>query len=46
MKKLPLGDLYYEISRFNPPATTISSGDRIQVDTEDTFNGLVRTEDD
>ena len=46
MKKLPLGDLYYEISRFNPPATTISSGDRIQVDTEDTFNGLVRTDGD
>ena len=46
MKKLELGELYYEISRHNPPALSIEPGEVVAVDTEDTFNGLVRKEGD
>ena len=46
MKELPLGELYYEISRHNPPALSIQPGETVQVETEDTFNGLVRQEGD
>ncbi len=42
VQELKLGHLYYEISRQNPPALTIQPGDTIKVETEDTFNGLVR----
>jgi acetamidase/formamidase len=46
MKVLKLGKLYYEISRHNPPALTIEPGETVVVETEDTFNGLVRKEGD
>jgi len=46
MKEIKLGTLYYEISRHNPPALTIESGETVKVETEDTFNGLVREEGD
>ena len=46
MKELKLGKLYYEISRHNVPALTINPGETVKVETEDTFNGLVRTEGD
>lgn len=46
MKELKLGELYYEISRHNPPALTIEPGETVSVETEDTFNGLVRKEGD
>lgn len=42
MKVLKLGKLYNEISRLNPPALTIQPGETVVVETEDTFNGLVR----
>ncbi len=41
-----MGNLYYEISRHNVPALTINPGETVKVETEDTFNGLVRTEGD
>ena len=44
LKELKLGKLYYEINRHNPPALTINPGETIKVETEDTFNGLVRKE--
>ena len=46
MKELPLGELYYEISRHNPPALSIQPGETVRIETEDTFNGLVRKEGD
>jgi amidase len=46
LKELKLGKLYYEINRRNPPALTIHPGETIKVETEDTFNGLVRKEGD
>lgn len=46
MKELKLGKLYYEISRHNPPALSIRPGETVVVETEDTFNGLVRKEGD
>jgi acetamidase/formamidase len=46
MKELKLGELYYEISRENPPALSIEPGETVSVETEDTFNGLVRKEGD
>ena len=45
-EELPLGKLYYEISRHNPPALSIRPGERVRIETEDTFNGLVRVEGD
>ena len=45
-KELKLGKLYYEINRHNPAALRINPGETIQVETEDTFNGLVRKEGD
>lgn len=46
MKELPLGTLYYEISRHNPPALSLRPGESVRIETEDTFNGLVRREGD
>ena len=46
MKELKLGSLYYEISRNNPPAVHVEPGETISVETQDTFNGLVRKEGD
>lgn len=46
VKELRLGKLYYEISRHNPPALSIHPGETVRVETEDTFNGLVRREGD
>lgn len=46
LKKLKLGRLYYELNRYNPPALTIHPGETITIETEDTFNGLVRKEGD
>ncbi|MDP3064210.1 MAG: acetamidase/formamidase family protein [Chloroflexota bacterium] len=46
MKELKLGKLYYEISRHNPPAITIKSGETVSVETEDAFSGQVRKEGD
>ena len=46
MKEQPLAELYYEISRQNPPALSILPGETVRIETEDTFNGLVRKEGD
>ena len=46
MKEIKLGTLYYEISRHNPAALTIQPGETVQIETEDTFNGLVRKQGD
>ena len=46
MKELKLGNLYYEISRHNPPAIYVDSGETISVETQDTFNGLVKKQGD
>ena len=46
MKELPLGKLYYEINRHNPPALSVRPGEKVRIETEDTFNGLVRKEGD
>ena len=46
MKELKLGNLYYEISRHNPPAIYVDPGETISVETEDTFNGLVKKQGD
>ena len=46
MKELKLGNLYYEISRHNPPAIYVNPGETISVETQDTFNGLVKKEGD
>ena len=46
MKELKLGELYYEISRHNPPAAYIDPGETLSVETQDTFNGLVLKEGD
>jgi len=41
MKEVGIDTLYYEISRHNPPAVSICSGESVRVETQDTFNGLV-----
>ena len=46
MKELKLGNLYYEISRHNPPAIYVNPGETISVETQDTFNGLVKKQGD
>ena len=46
MKEIKLGTLYYEISRHNPAALTIQPGETVRIETEDTFNGLVRKRGD
>ena len=46
MKELKLGKLYYEISRHNPPALTIESGETVSVETEDAFSGQIKKEGD
>jgi len=46
VKHLKLGRVYYEISRNNPSALSISPGETVRLETEDTFNGLVRKEGD
>lgn len=46
MKELKLGNLYYEISRHNPPAIYVDPGETISVETQDTFNGLVKKQGD
>lgn len=40
---LPLGPLYYEFSRHNPPRLRIASGDSVLIETEDAFSGQIRT---
>jgi len=46
MKHLKLGNLYYEISRHNPPALTIESGETVSIETEDAFSGQIRKKGD
>lgn len=46
MQRLPIGPLYYEFSRHNPPRLRIQSGETIVVESEDAFSGQVRTNDD
>ena len=46
LKRIELGPLYYEISRHNPPRTSIDPGETLVVETEDAFSGQVRTESD
>ena len=46
MKRLPIGPLYYEFSRHNPPRITIEPGETILVESEDAFSGQIRTNDD
>ncbi len=46
MKRIPLGPLYYEFSRHNPPRERIQPGETVQVETEDAFSGQIRNNDD
>jgi amidase len=46
MKELKLGELYFEISRHNPPALTIQPGETVSVETEDAFSGQIRKQGD
>ena len=46
MKRIELGQLYYEISRHNPPRVSIDPGETVIVETEDAFSGQIRTESD
>ncbi|MFO0947823.1 MAG: acetamidase/formamidase family protein [Planctomycetota bacterium] len=46
MKRLPLGPLYYEFSRHNPPRITVAPGETIVVESEDAFSGQIRTNED
>lgn len=46
MKTLSQGPLYYEFSRHNPPRLSITSGERVTVETEDAFSGQIRTNAD
>jgi amidase len=43
MKRLPIGPLYYEFSRFNEPRLQIEPGETIVVESEDAFSGQIRT---
>lgn len=46
MQRLPVGPLYYEFSRHNPPRLRIQPGETILVESEDAFSGQVRSNDD
>jgi amidase len=46
LKRIELGQLYYEISRHNPPRVSIDPGETVIVETEDAFSGQIRTESD
>jgi acetamidase/formamidase len=46
VKRLPIGPLYYEFSRHNPPRLNIQPGETIVVESEDAFSGQIRTNDD
>ena len=46
MKRLPLGPLYYEFSRFNEPRLRIEPGETVLIETEDAFSGQVRSDSD
>ena len=46
MQRLPIGPLYYEYSRHNPPRLRIEPGETIVVESEDAFSGQVRTNAD
>lgn len=46
MKHLPVGPLYYEFSRHNPPRLRLAPGESATVDSEDAFSGQIRTNDD
>jgi acetamidase/formamidase len=45
MQRLPIGPLYYEFSRHNPPRLRIQPGETIVVESEDAFSGQIRTND-
>lgn len=46
MQRLPIGPLYYEFSRHNPPRLRVRPGETILVETEDAFSGQIRTDAD
>lgn len=46
MRKLAIGPLYYEFSRFHQPRLRITPGETIVVATEDALSGQIRTNDD
>ena len=46
MKRLPLGPLYYEFSRHNPPRICIEPGETLLVESEDAFSGQIRSDSD
>lgn len=46
MQRLPLGPLYYEFSRHNPPRARMQPGETIVVESEDAFSGQIRSDSD
>jgi acetamidase/formamidase len=46
MRRLPIGPLYYEFSRYHPPRIEIQPGETIVVESEDAFSGQIRTNND
>jgi acetamidase/formamidase len=46
LQRLPLGPLYYEFSRHNPPRLRVHPGETVHVETEDAFSGQIRTDAD
>jgi acetamidase/formamidase len=46
MHHLPLGELYYEFSRHNPPRLRMRPGEKVVVETEDAFSGQIRSAGD
>jgi len=46
MKRLPLGELYYEYSRHHEPRILVSPGETLEVETEDAFSGQIRSDND
>ena len=46
MKKLDIGPLQYEFSRFHEPRVRIQSGETLVVASEDALTGQIRTNDD
>lgn len=46
MKRIPIGPLYYELSRHHQPRLEIEPGETIIVESEDAFSGQIRTDRD
>lgn len=46
MKRLPIGPLHYEFSRYNEPRLRIEPGETVVVESEDAFSGQIRSDAD